>query len=79
MNTNTKKQINVAPSSRDGHYVSGAKKVVMLDQVTESFLVEGASELVSTNHTTLNTEDDCLISCQRVYDPFAEKFNLSND
>lgn len=71
--------ISVAPSSTHGHYVKGAKKVVNLDQVNETFLVEGASVLETTNHTTLEMPSDCLITCQTVYNPFSEMYNKSQD
>lgn len=82
MNTNMEtqvKQINVAPSSTEGHFVQEAKKVINLDNVNETFSVEGKSKLVTKNHTTLNMEEDCLITCQVVYDPFKESFNKSHD
>lgn len=71
--------VNVAPSSTDGHFVKGAKNVVNLDNVTESFFVEGSSELVTSKHTTLDQKDDCLISCQVVYNPFQKMFEKSRD
>lgn len=81
MNTKTmnQKQINIAPSSDNGHFVHEAEKVVNLDQVNETFLVEGKSKLVTKNHTTLNMDQDCIITCQVVYDPFKESFNKSKD
>jgi len=51
MNTETK--INVAPSSTEGHFVKGAKQVVALDTINETFLVKGESTLETKNHTTL--------------------------
>lgn len=76
---NTKTQINVAPSSTEGHFVKGAKKVVNLDNVNETFQVEGKSELVTKNHTSLPMEEDCLITCQTVYNPFLKSFEKSQD
>lgn len=76
MNTNV---INVAPSSTEGHYVKGAKQVVELDAVNETFLVEGESELTTKNHTSLKMAEDCLITCQTVYNPFAKMFQKSRD
>ncbi len=70
---------NVAPSSTKGHYVHKAKKVVAIDKVNETFLVEGESTLTSDNHTTLEMKDDCLITCQTVYNPFTKAFNKSRD
>lgn len=72
-------QVNVAPSSTDGHYVKGAKKVVNMDSVTEAFFVEGESELVTSKHTTLLQKEDCLVNCQVVYNPFARMFENSKD
>lgn len=73
------KSVNIAPSSDSGHYVEKAKKVVNLDEVTESFFVEGSSVLTTKNHTTLEMKDDCLINCQVVYDPFAKMYERSKD
>lgn len=76
MNT---QRVNVAPSSDEGHYVQGAKNVVMLDELTESFLVEGDSELQTKNHTTLQMKETCLVSCQVVYNPFTQMLERSRD
>lgn len=72
-------RINVAPSSTEGHFIEEAKNVVNLDNVNETFLVEGKSKLTTKNHTTLEIEEDCLITCQRVYNPFAKMFERSKD
>lgn len=77
MKTETK--VNVAPSSTEGHFIEGAKQVVNLDNVNETFLVKGESKLTSKNHTTLNLNDDCVITCQTVYDPFKSAFVKSKD
>lgn len=37
----TTKKVNIAPSSDEGHFVIGAKSVIDLDKVTETFFVEG--------------------------------------
>lgn len=79
MNVAEKQLINVAPSSTEGHFVKNARQVVMLDQVNETFSVDGPSKLVTKNHTTLEMEDDCLITCQTVYNPFAGVFEKSRD
>lgn len=71
--------VNVSPSSTEGHFVKGATKVVNLDDVNETFLVEGKSELVTKNHTSLQMNETCLITCQTVYDPFAGAFVKSRD
>lgn len=66
-------------ASTEGHFVKDARKVVALDEVNETYLVEGKSELVTKNHTTLQMEEDCLITCQTVYNPFAGVFEKSRD
>lgn len=71
--------VNVAPSSTEGHFVKGAKNVVNLDEINETFLVEGAATLETKNHTSLNIEEDCVITCQVVYNPFSKMFNKSRD
>lgn len=73
------KKVNVSPSSTEGHFVHDAKKVVNLDQVNETFFVEGKSSLVTKNHTTLEMNEDCLITCQMVYNPFLKAFEKSRD
>lgn len=78
-NQTTEKRVNVSPSSDEGHFVENAKNVVMLDEITETFKITGASKLVTKNHTTLELEEDCLISCQLVYDPFSKIFEKSRD
>lgn len=77
--TNVLERVNVAPSSNEGHFVEKAKRVINLDEVTEAFFVEGKSQLVTKNHTTLEMKDDCLINCQVVYDPFAKMYERSRD
>jgi hypothetical protein len=71
--------VNVAPSSTSGHFVKGAKKVIDIDNVTETFFVEGESELVTKNHTTLVQPKSCLITTQRVYNPFSKLFERAKD
>lgn len=75
----TKEIINVAPSSTEGHYIKGANKVINLDKINETFLVEGKAVLETKNHTSLEIEDDCLITCQVVYNPFAKMYTKSRD
>jgi hypothetical protein len=72
-------KVLVAPSSTHGHYVKGAKQVVNLDEVNETFKVEGPATLETSNHTTLDLPEDCLITCQVAYNPFTEMFNKSRD
>lgn len=71
--------VNVAPSSTSGHFIQNAKKVVNLDAVAETFLVQGESKLVTKNHTTLVQNKSCLITTQVVYNPFAKMFEKSKD
>lgn len=75
----TLKKVNVAPSSTDGHFVEQSKNVINLDNVNETFLVEGGGLLTTKNHTTLEMKDDCLITCQTVYNPFSKAFEKSRD
>ena len=73
-------KVNVAPSSTEGHFVKTQKaNVVMLDEVTESFLIKEDSELVTKNHTDLNIEANSLIVCQTVYNPFSRLYEKSRD
>lgn len=73
------KKVNVAPSSSHGHFIEEAKNVINLDNINETFLVEGKSKLTTTNHTTLELEEDCLITCQKVYNSFSKMFEKSKD
>lgn len=66
--------VNVAPSSDNGHFVKGARKVVELDSLTEAFYVEGKSELVTKNHTDLKLNSDCLIISQVAFNPFSKMY-----
>lgn len=80
MKTMTK--VNVAKSSTDGHFVEGItdeKEVVSLDEINETYHVKAASRLVSKNHTTLDQPEECLITCQVVYNPFEKMFQKSTD
>ena len=74
------KSVNVASrESTSGHFAKGAKRVVMLDEVTETRMVEGDCVLSKKNHTDLNMKSDCLITIQNVYDPFEKMFQKSRD
>jgi len=75
----TKQRVNVAPSSTEGHFIKGAKQVINLDNVNETFMVKGSATLETKNHTTLQIEEDCLITCQVVYNPFAKMYAKSRD
>lgn len=80
MKTETTERVNVSPSSTEGHFVKGAKKVINLDNVNETFLVEGEAVLETKNHTTLEIKElKSLITCQVVYNPFAKMFEKSRD
>lgn len=71
--------VNVAPSSTSGHFIKGAKKVVNLDEVNDTFFVDGESELVTKNHTTLKQDKSTLITTQVVFNPFEQRYIISND
>lgn len=83
MNSKSNAQVapktNVAPSSSHGHYVENATRVVDMDAVTEAFFVEGSSILTTSNHTTLEMPDSCLVNCQVVFNPFAKMYEKSRD
>lgn len=79
LKTESKTGINIAPSSDSGHFIEEARKVVRLDEVNETFFVEGKSKMVTKNHTTLNIDTNCLITCQTVYNPFSKMFEKSKD
>jgi hypothetical protein len=74
-----KEAINVAPKSTSGHFIKGAKNVVNIDEVNDSYLVEGESELVTANHTTLKRDSSCLITTQVVFNPFTKMYEQSRD
>lgn len=71
--------VNVAPTSTSGHFVKGAKNVVNIDDVNDVYVVEGESELTTSNHTTLKQKGSCLITTQVVYNPFLKMFEKSRD
>ena len=86
LNTNIKskkmetlKKVNVAPTSNEGHFIEKAKNVINLDVLTESYFVEGKSILTTKNHTTLKMEEDCLVNCQMIYNPFSKMYQRSKD
>lgn len=79
MQTQNQRGINIAPSSNEGHFIHKSKKVVNLDEVNETFLVQGGSTMTTKNHTDLKTEEDCLVTCQTVYEPFKGVFQKSKD
>lgn len=76
---NTEK-INVASKeSTSGHFATGAKKVVMLDEITETSFIEGDCILSTKNHTDLEMKSDCLITIQNVYNPLTKMLEKSKD
>lgn len=76
---NTEK-INVASKeSTSGHFATGAKKVVMLDEITETSFIEGDCILSTKNHTDLEMKSDCLITIQNVYNPLTKMLEKSRD
>ena len=80
MRTQELSGVNVASkTSTSGHFVQEARKVVNLDEVKDTYFVEGKSKLVTKNHTTLQQDSDCLITTQVVYNPFAKMFEQSKD
>lgn len=75
----TIERVNVSPSSTEGHFVKGAKNVVNLDNLNETFLVEGPSILETKNHTSLEMKEDCIITCQVVHNPWTKMYTKSRD
>lgn len=75
----TQNRVNIAPSSKSGHYVEKAKQVIDLDMINEIFMVKGGGIMTTKNHTTLNMESDCLVTCQQVYNPFTKMMERSRD
>lgn len=74
------KEVNVASKqSTSGHFAKGAKKVVMLNDITETSFIKGDSVLSTKNHTDLHMKSDCLITIQQVYNPFSKMFEKSKD
>lgn len=79
MKTETIERVNVAPSSTEGHFVKQAKNVVNLDKINETFKTEGACVLETKNHTSLEIQEDCIITCQVIYNPFSKMYSKSQD
>ena len=73
------KMVNVAPTSTSGHFIKGAKNVINIDNINDTYFVDGESELVTQNHTTLKQDTSCLITTQMVYNPFSKMFEKSKD
>lgn len=72
-------KINIAPSSTHGHFIEKTMKVIELDKINETFYVEEPSELTTTNHTVIINEEECLITCQTVFNHFLGKEIKSKD
>lgn len=72
--------VNVASKeSTSGHFAKGAKKVVMLDEITETSFIEGDCILSTKNHTDLHMKSDCLITIQQVYNCYEKLYQKSKD
>lgn len=71
-------KVNVAPTSEEGHFIHNAK-VVNLDEVTETFEVIGKSELRTKNHTTLIRDEDCIVTCQVVFNSKLNRLERAKD
>lgn len=79
-NLKEKQRVNVASKeSTNGHWCKGAKKVVMLDEITETSFIEGDCILSTKNHTDLEMKSDCLITIQNVYNPLTQMLEKSKD
>lgn len=72
-------QVNVAPSSDTGHFVKGADQVVNLDEINETFWVDGSAEMVTENHTTLKVEGSSMVTCQQVVNPVTKMYEKVRD
>ena len=72
-------RVNVAPTSDNGHFVVGAKNVIDLDAVTETFEVVGESKLITKNHEDINLKEDCTVFCQFVVNPLSGALQRSKD
>ena len=70
---------NIAPSSDNGHFVEGKAQVIDLDIQNETFVVKGKSKLTTANHTSLDLDENCLITCQQVFDHLKQAFQKSKD
>jgi hypothetical protein len=75
----TEKGVNVAPTSTNGHFIKGALNVINIDDVNDSYIIEGPSILETANHTTLKQEESCIVTTQVVYNPFSKMYEKSLD
>ena len=72
--------VNVASKeSTSGHFATGAKKVIMLNEITETSFIEGDCILSTKNHTDLSMKSDCLITIQNVFNPLTRMLEKSRD
>lgn len=76
---NTEKTNVASKESTAGHFATGAKKVVMLDEITETSFIEGDCILSTKNHTDLEMKSDCLITIQNAYNPLTKMLEKSKD
>jgi len=77
---NTVNKVNVAPSSESGHFIEKAINVINLDEVNETFVVEGNSQMTTKNHTTLLSGDDLvLVTCQTLKNPLTGMYEKAKD
>lgn len=72
------KGFNVAGKSSNGHFITKAN-VVTLKKDMQMFVTEGASELVTKNHTTIKTKGRTFIAPQQVVDPVMKVRRISED
>ncbi len=80
MKTETQTRVNVAPSSNEGHFIKGAKQIINLDKINETFKGEGDCILETKNHTSLEIKaKKFLITCQQVFNPFSKMYSKSRD
>lgn len=74
------KDVDVASKqSTSGHFAKGAKRVVLLNEITETSFIEGDCILSTKNHTDLEMKSDCLITIQQVYNPLTKMLQKSKD
>jgi len=79
MTNQSNERVLVAPTSTHGHFVKNHEQVIQLDSVNETFHVKGSSILETANHTDLEMESDCLITCQVSHNPFTGLFEKAKD
>ena len=76
----TATRVNVAPSSDNGHVVTGQNlTVVNLDEASETFFVNGPSVMETANHTSLKTDTSSVVICQKAYNPMSRMHERVRD